>query len=117
MTRPALLLAASAVLLVFDVGPRVRATQDETRLPMLARDILARGDWLLPRLNGAPYPNTPPLDARLIALGSWPRGAVTQATAAMPSLLAAVGVVLVTAWLGRRGSGSRSSRRSDSIRL
>ena len=117
MTRAALLLAASAALLFFDFGRRVLATNDETRFPMLARDILARGDWLLPRLNGAPYLNKPPLYAWLIALGSRPGGAVTQATAAVPSLLAAVGVVLVTAWLGRRGGGSRSSRRNDSIRL
>jgi 4-amino-4-deoxy-L-arabinose transferase-like glycosyltransferase len=97
-----LLLAASVGLLFFDLGSRVFATNDETRFPLLARDILARGDWLLPHLNGRVYLNKPPLYAWLIVLASRPGGAVTQTTAALPSLLAAVGVVLLTVWIARR---------------
>ncbi len=100
--RLALLLPVSALLLFFDFGSRVLATTSEARFPLLARDILAVGDWLLPRLNGTPYLNKPPLHAWLIALASWPTGSVTQRTAVLPSLLAALGVVAVTYWIARR---------------
>src|SRR5256886_10337016 len=36
------------------------------------------------------------------AVGSWPAGAVTQRTAALPSGVAALGVVRATAWIGAR---------------
>jgi 4-amino-4-deoxy-L-arabinose transferase-like glycosyltransferase len=97
-----LLMAVAGALFFFDLGARVLATNDETRFPLLARDILARGEWLLLQLNGRVYLNKPPLYAWLVALASWPRGVVTQTTAALPSLLAAVGLVVLTAWLGRR---------------
>ena len=58
-----LLLAVSGALFFFDVGARVLATNDETRFPLLARDILARSEWLLPQLNGRVYLNKPPLCA------------------------------------------------------
>jgi 4-amino-4-deoxy-L-arabinose transferase-like glycosyltransferase len=92
----------SAVLLCFDAGVRVLATNDEARFPMLARDMLRHGTWLVPWLGDAPYLNKPPLVAWLIALVSWPAGAVTQTTAVWPSLLAGVGVVMTTSWIGAR---------------
>src|SRR5437660_382191 len=55
-----------------------------------------------PRLGDTPYLNKPPLVAWLIALVSWPAGGVTQSTAIWPSLAAALGIVLVTWWIGRR---------------
>src|SRR5438477_3878220 len=91
-----------ALLLFFDVGARVLASNDEARFAVLARDILRHGTWLLPWLGDTPYLNKPPLVAWLIALVSWPAGVVTQSTAVWPSLLAALGVVLVTWWIGRR---------------
>jgi len=102
-TRSALGLAAGAALLLFfDAGTRVLATNDEARFAVLARDILDHGTWLLPRLGDTPYLNKPPLMAWLIALVSWPLGGVTQGTAVWPSLAAAVGLVLTTWWVGRR---------------
>src|SRR5260370_28963887 len=100
--RLALLLAVSTLLLSFDLGRWVLATNDETRFPMLARDILAQGHWWLPRLNGVAHLNKPPLYAWLIAIAAWPTGAVTQQTAAYPSVLAALGTVGATYWIGRR---------------
>ncbi len=97
-----LVLAASIALLFFDFGRRFLATNDEARFPLLARDILAHGHWLLPELNGVPHLNKPPLYAWLIALASWPTGAVTQRNAALVSLLAALAVVLGTYWIARR---------------
>ena len=100
--RLPLLLAGSIPLLFFDFGRRFLATNDETRFPLLARDILAHGHWLLPQLNGVPHLNKPPLYAWLIALASWPAGAVTQRNAAVVSLVAALAVVLGTYWIASR---------------
>jgi 4-amino-4-deoxy-L-arabinose transferase-like glycosyltransferase len=100
--RLVVLLAVSTALFSFDFGARVFATNDEARFPMLARDILSAGQWVLPRLDGIPHLNKPPLQAWLIALASWPTGTVTQSTAALPSLLAALAVVLVTYWIALR---------------
>jgi 4-amino-4-deoxy-L-arabinose transferase-like glycosyltransferase len=96
------LLGVTVTLLFFDFGVRVLATNDEARFPVLARDILANGHWLAPRLGDASYVNKPPLYAWLIALAAWPRGQVTQSSALWPSLLSAVGVSLTLAWIGWR---------------
>ena len=87
---------------MFQLGSRILATNDETRFPMLARDILSGGNWLAPRLDGVQYLNKPPLHAWLIALASWPSGVVTPWTATVPSVLAALVVVLTTYWIATR---------------
>ena len=105
----AALLSVSAALLMLNLGSRVFATNDEARFPMLARDILAEGHWLLPRLDGVPHLNKPPLHAWLIALASWPMGAVTQWTASVPSVFTALVVVLATYWMARRLFGAETA--------
>jgi 4-amino-4-deoxy-L-arabinose transferase-like glycosyltransferase len=105
--RPLLLvLVTSVALLSFHFGSRSFTTNDEARFPLLARDILTQGHWILPHLNGVPHVDKPPLLAWLIALASWPGAAVTQATAAVPSLLAALGVVLSAFWIAWRLFGA-----------
>src|SRR5207302_5714653 len=94
----AVVLAVSAALLGFDLGARVLATNDEARFPMMARDILSNGHWLLPEISGVPMLNKPPLHAWLIALGAWPTGAVSQRTAVVPSFLGARGLVAWSCW-------------------
>ncbi len=101
--RLALLVLVSVVILSFNFGSRLLYTQDETRFPVMARDVLANGHWLLPALpDGRPHLQKPPLVVWLIALASWPQGSVSVRTATLPSLLEAIGVVLVTYWIGRR---------------
>jgi len=99
----ALLAMLSIGVLSFDFGARHLITNDDTRFPVLARDVLDNGHWLLPTLpDGLPHLAKPPLMAWLIALASWPGGVVTVRTAVLPSLLAAIGVALLTWWLGAR---------------
>jgi 4-amino-4-deoxy-L-arabinose transferase-like glycosyltransferase len=104
-----IVVAAVAVTAV-DLGWRVLSTNDEARFAVLAQDILTRGDWLFPRINGAVYHNKPPLLAWLIALASWPLGYVTQLTAALPSAAAAVGMVLIVFVTGRTLFGTDAGR-------
>src|SRR5262249_60939157 len=83
-------VGGAAVMVGVDLGRRILTTNDEARFPLLAQDILTRGDWLFPILNGIVYHNKPILLAWLIALVSWPVGYVTQFTAVIPSAGAAV---------------------------
>jgi 4-amino-4-deoxy-L-arabinose transferase-like glycosyltransferase len=101
------LLVVTIALLFFDLGASVFLNNDEARFPLMARDVLAKGHWLLPEVGGTPMLNKPPLHAWLIAIVSMPGGVVTQRTAALPSALGGLGVVLVTAWLGTRLFGHR----------
>jgi 4-amino-4-deoxy-L-arabinose transferase-like glycosyltransferase/protein-S-isoprenylcysteine O-methyltransferase Ste14/membrane-associated phospholipid phosphatase len=104
-------IGALAVLLVTtDLGGRIFQNNDEARFPLLARDILEHGNWVLPTINGAVYYNKPPLLAWLIALVSWPLGHVTQMTAVLPSAAAAVATVLIVYAIGRDLFGQEAGR-------
>jgi 4-amino-4-deoxy-L-arabinose transferase-like glycosyltransferase len=103
----ALVCVLGAAVLTYNFGSRLLITNDDTRFPVLARDALANGHWLVPAMpDGRPHIVKPPLAAWLIALASWPQGHVSVRTAVLPSLLAAIGVVLLTYWLGRRLFGA-----------
>ena len=99
-------VGGAAVMVGVDLGRRILTTNDEARFPLLAQDILTRGDWLFPILNGSVYHNKPILLAWLIALVSWPLGYVTQFTAVIPSAVAAFATVLVIFGLGREMFGA-----------
>src|SRR5919197_3007516 len=111
ISRPALWIAllATAFVLV-DLGRRILATNDEARFALLGQDMLARGAWFSPYLNGGVYHAKPLLQAWLIALCSWPVGHVTQLTAVLPSALAGIGTVLVVFALGRTMFGTDAGR-------
>jgi 4-amino-4-deoxy-L-arabinose transferase-like glycosyltransferase len=98
---PGWIALAAAGLIGIEIGARAFTTNDQARFPLLAQDILTRGDWLWPRLNGAGYYNKPPLLAWLIALASWPLGRVTEWTAVLPSAVAVVATALLTYALAR----------------
>src|SRR5262249_43089331 len=103
----ALVCILGAAVLSYNFGSRLLISNDDTRFPLLARDALANGHWLVPAMpDGRPHIVKPPLAAWLIALASWPGGHVSVRTAVLPSLLAAIGVVLLTYWLGRRLFGT-----------
>jgi 4-amino-4-deoxy-L-arabinose transferase-like glycosyltransferase len=101
-SRPALGITCLATLLaLLDLGRRILATNDEARFALLAQDMLNRGTWFFPELNGVIYHSKPLLQAWLIALCSWPVGHVTQLTAVLPSALAGIGTVLAVYTVGR----------------
>ena len=72
----------------------------------IAREMLARGDFVTPRLDGVRYFDKPPLLYWLIALSSLPAGP-TPFAARFWSALATVGVAGVTAYLGMLLGGFR----------
>jgi 4-amino-4-deoxy-L-arabinose transferase-like glycosyltransferase len=80
----------------------------ESLRAVLGAETLRGGDWVVPTLHGEPLLTKPPGMGVAIALASWPAGAVTAATARLPSALAATLTVLLVYGtfarrLGRRG--------------
>ena len=72
-----------------------------------AREMVVDGEWLVPHINGEVNTHKPPLFFWLIAIFSLPFGEVSSLTARAPSVLAALGTVLLTVRLGRRMGGAR----------
>ena len=103
-------VAAAPFMAGLELGRRIYANNDDARFAVLAQDVLAHGFRLFPDLNGVPYYNKPPLLAWLIALVSWPTGAVSQITAALPSAGAGVGLAFVVLALGRGMFGPDAGR-------
>jgi len=115
LSAPVLVAGVAAGMAMFDLGALVFANNDEARFAVLARDILARGDWWFPQLNGGVYQNKPLLFAWLIAALSWPFGHVTTLTAVAPSVAAAIGLALVVYAAGRQMFGSEGGRAAGLI--
>src|SRR5262249_7027150 len=82
-------------------GRRPLWNSDEARFAVLAQDILDHGRWLVPHLRGDLYLNKPQLYFWSVALVSLPVGRVTELTAAVPSVAAAVATVLAVVLIGR----------------
>lgn len=98
-----MLWLAGCVLLLVATGLGLRDPwpADEPRFALVARDMVATGQWLLPTVGGELYGDKPPLFFWLIGAGLGLTGSLRIAFL-LPSLLAAVGCVLLTYDLARR---------------
>jgi 4-amino-4-deoxy-L-arabinose transferase-like glycosyltransferase len=95
-------LAALALLLIATgIGLRDPWPADEPRFALVARDMVATGEWLLPRIGGQPYADKPPLFFWLIALCLEVTRSLRIAFL-LPSFLAGCGCVALVYDLGRR---------------
>ncbi len=95
------LLAFALLLIATGIGLRDPWPADEPRFALVARDMVATGDWLLPRVGGQVYADKPPLFFWLIALCLQ----VTQSLRVaflLPSFLAGFGCTVLVYDLGRR---------------
>jgi 4-amino-4-deoxy-L-arabinose transferase-like glycosyltransferase len=81
---------------------------DEGRYAQIPREMLGRGDWVVPHLQGQPYLDKPPLMYWLVML-SYSLFGVSEASARLIPALAVHGTILVTYLLGRRSLGERSA--------
>src|SRR5437899_11275376 len=99
-----ILLAVSLPFLFVKLGMPFPAP-DEGFYASIALGMLKSGDWLVPRLNGLPCVEKPPLYFWLTALTFWAVGPSEWATR-LWSALAALGTVLLTWRIGRRLYGS-----------
>lgn len=95
----ALALAVAALYLLF-LGRHGLHESDEGRYAEIAREMKDSGDLLIPTLNGIPHFQKPPViywstAASLLVLGE------NEVAARMVSLLAGLGVLVLTFWIGR----------------
>ena len=107
--RILLLVLAAAVLFSVNLGGYDAWPPDEPRFAEVAREMIVLDDYLVPRINGEPYREKPPLLPWLIVAASWPGGEVTAATARVPSVLAGILTVLLTYLLARRLFSARTA--------
>ena len=100
------MVLAAAVLLLPSLGdaPIERA---EIYFLDAARGMVESGDWLVPRYEGQPFFDKPPLTYWLMAASFRAFGFALSA-GRLPAVLSALGVVLATLWLGRVLFGRRA---------
>jgi 4-amino-4-deoxy-L-arabinose transferase-like glycosyltransferase len=72
-----------------------------------AREMIATGDWLIPRFVGQPIWDKPPLTHWLIAATMAANGSDAEWVARVPSVLAALATALIVAALAARWFGRR----------
>ena len=97
----ALLTAVFGLLFFFQLGDSTLVNPDEGRYAEVPREMLATGDWVLPRLNGVFYFEKPPLVYWMLAVFQQVFGPDEFAQRAVPALFA-LGGVLLTYGAGRR---------------
>ena len=97
----ALLLGLGLLLLATGMGLRDPWPADEPRFALIARDMVASGDWLVPRVGGDLYQDKPPLFFWLMAAAYALTGSL-RLSFLLPSLLAGLGTLVLVYDLTRR---------------
>jgi 4-amino-4-deoxy-L-arabinose transferase-like glycosyltransferase len=94
------------VIWFYALGARTLVPSDEGRYAEMAREMLATGDWITPRLNGIKYFEKPPLQNWMNALTFSAFGLGEWQARLWTGLTGLFGVVM-TAFTARRLYGSR----------
>jgi len=92
----------AAALAAIPAGRRPFWSSDEARVVLLARSVLEEGRWLVAELRGQDYLNKPQLFYWSVALASRPFGRVTESSAAIVPILAAIAAVAGVIAIGSR---------------
>ncbi|HEV2970522.1 MAG TPA: glycosyltransferase family 39 protein [Pirellulales bacterium] len=95
-----ILLTAGAVFFI-SLGSARLWDEDETEYSRCAREMMARGDWVVPTFNHHPWLEKPVLVYWLM-IGSFRVFGPTEFAARFPSAICALGTALVAYQLGRR---------------
>ncbi len=96
-----LLLLFAALAALAGLNARELDSGDETRVAGIAAEMFVEKDYLIPRLNGEPFLEYPPLYywAASAAFGAF---GINDAAAKLPNALAAIGSAVVLFFLARR---------------
>ncbi len=95
-----ILVASLAVFFINLGGPRLW-DEDETEYARCAREMMDRGDWIVPTFNYSPWSEKPAFVYWLM-IGSFRVFGTTEFAARFPSALLAIGSALLTYQVGRR---------------
>ena len=95
------LLGLGLLLIATGIGMRDPWPADEPRFALIVRDMVATGDWLLPRVGGDVYADKPPLFFWIMGLCLAAIGSLRVAFL-VPSLLSGLACLFLIYDLGRR---------------
>jgi 4-amino-4-deoxy-L-arabinose transferase-like glycosyltransferase len=104
-----MVLVLAAVIFLWFLGAHDLWAPDEPFFGEGAREMVADGQWLVTHVNGVVNSHKPPLFFWLIAIFSLPLGAVSEFTARLPSVLAALGTLVLVMRMGRRWFGPKTA--------
>jgi 4-amino-4-deoxy-L-arabinose transferase-like glycosyltransferase len=105
------LLATLIVVVGLIYGARLGAQPvrgEETRWATGAREMLATGDWVVPRQQGQVFPERPPMTMWMMAMVGYMRGDVDVIAVRLPSVVAIV-LTALTIYVYMRHSVSQSA--------
>lgn len=95
------ILGLGLLLIASGIGLRDPWPADEPRFALIVRDMVASGEWLLPRVGGDVYGDKPPLFFWLMGLSLLATGSMRIAFL-LPSLLSGLACLALIYDLGRR---------------
>ncbi|OQY97641.1 MAG: hypothetical protein B6D35_14510 [Candidatus Brocadia sp. UTAMX2] len=96
------ILLFTAFLFLFNIGKRDLWAPDEPRYAQVSKEMRDTGNFVVPHLNSAPYPDKPPLLFWVINLFSLPFGKITALSSRLPSAFAGIGCCLAIFYFGNR---------------
>ncbi|MHB8111144.1 MAG: ArnT family glycosyltransferase [Syntrophorhabdaceae bacterium] len=96
------LIMLAGILFFFNLGASSLWDPDEPRQAIMAREMMDRGDYIRPYLNGVPYLEKPPMYSWMIVAAARTSGKLDEFASRAPSALAALGLIMITFLLGRR---------------
>ena len=100
------LVSLLAVLVVlFNLGGYRTLTSHEGFVGVVSRDMLASGDWVVPRFAGLPRLKKPPLAYWVAAVSATVCGQHNEWTVRLPSALAALALAGLMGWWAARRHG------------
>ena len=97
----AIVLFAGVVVLFTGLGGPDLFNPDEPREAEMAREMLVSGNRLVPRLNGEPFLEKPPLFYWLVTASYQVAGGPGESAARLVPALSGLGCVMLTWWLAR----------------
>src|SRR5574341_1714788 len=103
-----LALAIMLLGLVYGLAAYPLLDPDEGRNAEVAREMAATNDYVLPRLDGLPYPDKPVLFFAVTAAAMELLGPGVLA-ARLPPLLFTLGTLALVGWFARRRGGSEAA--------
>lgn len=109
-TQAAAVVAVICITLILTfshLGGSRTLISHEAYLAVTAREMLATGDWIIPRFGGIPRLQKPPLGYWSAAISAWFLGGLDETAARLPAAISSVALVLLiglwaTKWYGRR---------------
>jgi 4-amino-4-deoxy-L-arabinose transferase-like glycosyltransferase len=101
-------IAVAAVCCLARLGTLPLIQPDEGRNAEVAREMDARGAWLVPTYDGLPYLDKPAFYFRLVGLSMAALGD-NETAARLPGALAALGVLALVYGFARRSYGGRAA--------